>query len=140
MFKISRLTDYSIVLLGHLAHESASKATTSARDLAEASGLPLPTVSKLLKHMAKHRLIGAKRGSLGGYELLIKPKNISLLHLIEVFDGPYATTSCMLQDSQKCQIDPSCTQRHAWHQVHQKIAHVLEGITLHELINPREHS
>lgn len=135
MFKISRLTDYSVVILGHLAQKRAQKACASARDLAEASGLPLPTVSKLLKHMAKHQLIEAKRGSMGGYELTKKPSNISLLHLIEIFDGKPAATACMLEGSPKCQIDPRCTQRHAWHMVQQKIASVLSEISLKELIS-----
>jgi FeS assembly SUF system regulator len=138
MFKISRLTDYSVVILRHLAEKSEQRATSSARDLAHASGLPLPTVSKLLKHMAKHQLIDAKRGSLGGYELVKKPSNISLLHLIEIFDGPPATTTCMMKNAHKCQIDPSCTQRHAWHMVQQKIARVLGEISLHELINDKK--
>ena len=135
MFKISRLTDYSVVILRHLAEKRAQKACASARDLASSSGLPLPTVSKILKHMAKHNLIDAKRGAKGGYELLKNPKNISLLHLTEIFDGKPAATSCMLKDSPKCQIDPSCTQRHAWLMVQQKIAHVLDEISLHQLIS-----
>lgn len=134
MFKISRLTDYSVVVLRHLAQKSALKAPLSARDVALVSGLPLPTVSKLLKQMAKHQIIEAKRGSLGGYELTKAPSTISLLRLIEIFDGKPATTSCMMSSVHKCQIDPSCTQRHAWHMVQQKIAFVLNEISLSDLI------
>lgn len=134
MFKISRLTDYSVVVLRYLAEKSAHKTPLSARDLALLSGLPLPTVSKLLKQMAKHQIIEAKRGSLGGYELTKAPNTISLLRLIEIFDGKPATTSCMMSNLHKCQIDPSCTQRHAWHMVQEKISFVLNEISLSDLI------
>src|SRR5580704_11978562 len=115
MFKISRLTDYGLVVLGCLANKNGAPSPSSARDLAEASGLPLPTVSKLLKVMAKNGLISAKRGTMGGYELLDDPHKISLLRLIEVLEGPPALTSCMANSPNKCQIDHTCSQRGSWH-------------------------
>lgn len=135
MFKISRLTDYGVVILRYLAEKSESSAPpASARDLAQLSGLPLPTVSKLLKLLAKHKVICAKRGALGGYELLTDPKSISLLRLIEIFEGPPALTVCMTQSEHKCQIDHRCPQRGNWHVVHHRIAKVLADISLSELL------
>lgn len=135
MFKISKLTDYGVVILRYLAETKARSAVpASARDLSEASGLPLPTVSKLLKLMAKHSLIKAKRGAQGGYELLENPKKISLLRLIEIFEGPPALPTCMMDFSHKCQIDTTCPQRSNWHLVHRRISDVLSNISLYELI------
>lgn len=135
MFKISRLTDYGVVILRCLAeHHTDEALPKSARDIARASGLPLPTVSKLLKLMAKHKLINAKRGALGGYELQEDPKLISLLRLIEVFEGPPAITTCMAEAVHKCQIETMCSQRGGWQMVHRRIAHVLNEISLEQLI------
>ena len=50
MLRISRLTDYGIVVMTHLAvcgHDS----TQNARELASSSKLPAPVVSKLLNHV-----------------------------------------------------------------------------------------
>lgn len=137
MFKISRLTDYGVVILRYLAEGNGSALPYSARDLAQLSGLPKPTVSKLLKLMAKHKLIEAKRGALGGYELVESPKLISLLRLMEVFEGPPALTACMVEFGHKCQIDSSCPQRNHWHGVQKRIANVLSEISLEELIAPK---
>ncbi len=126
MFRISRLTDYGVVILRYLAEQQAMP--MSARDIALVSGLPLPTVSKLLKMMAKHKLISAKRGAAGGYELLEDPRLISLLRVIEIFEGPPAITSCMSDALHKCQIDNVCPQKSSWHVVHARIAQVLQGI------------
>lgn len=135
MFKISRLTDYGVVILRCLAeHHGDDVLPKSARDIAQLSGLPLPTVSKILKLMAKHKLINAKRGSLGGYELVEDPKMISLLRLIEVFEGPPALTTCMSHVRHKCQIESLCPQRSNWHMVHLRIAHLLNEISLEQLI------
>lgn len=136
MFKISRLTDYGVVILRYLAENSSGAAEPrSARDLAHVSGLPLPTVSKLLKLMAKHKLVNAKRGALGGYELSETTASISLLRLIEIFEGPPAMTSCMSERMHKCQIDSFCPQKGNWQMVHLKIAQVLHEISLDELIS-----
>lgn len=135
MFKISRLTDYGVVILRFLAEKNGGSAEPkSARDVALVSGLPLPTVSKLLKLMAKHKLVNAKRGALGGYELTQNPKVITLLRLIEIFEGPPAITSCMSDGLHKCQIEGTCPQKSQWHVVHQRIAAVLNEISLDELI------
>lgn len=131
MFKVARLTDYGVVLLRYLATETE---VLSARDLAEKSGLPLPTVSKLLKVLAKHKIIKATRGIAGGYQLVHLPKEISLLRLIEVFEGNQGLTSCLSTSHARCQIDKQCQQRFGWQVVHQKIARLLEEIPLSELI------
>ena len=66
MFKISRLTDYGVVVLRYLAQKNEQgDVPCSARDLAIVSGLPQPTVSKLLKRMAKYKLNCCKTGCTG---------------------------------------------------------------------------
>ena len=132
MFKISRLTDYGVVLLRYLA---ANEGPASARDLSRLSGLPLPTVSKLLKLLAKHKVIDATRGVSGGYELVLDPKLISVLRLIEVFEGPPALTSCLSHNHQSCQINSLCPQKEGWFKVHKKIVHLLNETSLWELIS-----
>jgi len=134
MFKISRLTDYSVVLLRYLA---SHKGPASARDLSELSGLPLPTVSKLLKLLAKHKIISATRGANGGYELALDLRSLSVFNLIEVFEGPPALTTCLGDAHQGCQIDNLCPQKNSWHKVHKKIAQLLGEISLWELIGEK---
>jgi FeS assembly SUF system regulator len=135
MFKVARLTDYGVVLLRYLAAQKADL-PLSARDLAKESGLPLPTVSKLLKLMAKSKIVIATRGMAGGYQLAHHPDQISLLRLIEVFEGTPAVTACLSEHHQACQIDDKCPQRNGWQVVHLKVAHLLRHISLSELIMP----
>lgn len=136
MFKISRLTDYGVVLLSHLAQNHGLKAApASARDLAQASHLPLPTVSKLLKILAKHQIVAARRGALGGYELVLNPAELSLLTLIEAFEGKPALMTCMKESTTSCVMHGSCGQRGGWLLVHRKIALQLSQISLAELMN-----
>lgn len=137
MFKISRLTDYGVVLLRYL---QANQGPASARDLAILSGLPLPTVSKLLKILAKHKVISATRGVSGGYSLVLDLKLFSVLQLIAIFEGPPAVTACMGEHHARCQIDDSCPQKDGWMMIHMKIAKLLGNISLSELISTNNNS
>ena len=139
MFKVGKLTDYGVIILQHLVMASFGELRpSSARGIASACGLPLPTVSKLLKLMAKHGLINAKRGAFGGYELKRSDHEISLLRLIEIFEGPPAITACLNTPPHSCQIGSICPQSRNWRVVQDRIAKVLCEISLAELIDLNE--
>ena len=61
MLRLTKLTDYGIVLMAYIAFDESDRAQT-ARDLAELSGLPLPTVSKVLKSLGRGGLLTSHRG------------------------------------------------------------------------------
>ena len=55
MIRLSRLSDYGIVLMAHLAGLDRNQ-PHAAREVASAAGLPLPVASKLLKSLAREGL------------------------------------------------------------------------------------
>src|SRR5687767_8472679 len=61
MIRLSRLTDYGIMLLTLLARDR-NGAPRSAREIADRSRLPRPTVSKLLKALAHGGVLETHRG------------------------------------------------------------------------------
>ena len=77
MIRLSRLTDYAVALLSHMGKEGEVN-MWAASDLAEISGLPMPTVAKILKLLAKSDLIAAQRGAAGGYKLTRRINDISV--------------------------------------------------------------
>ena len=67
MIRMSRLTDYGIVLMSYMA--AHRERAINAAELAAAAQLPLPTVSKLLRLLAREELLVSQRGVKGGYTL-----------------------------------------------------------------------
>lgn len=128
MLKISRLTDYAVVLLSQLI-EKLPDEITSAKNLSKSCGLPLPTVMKLLKLMAQAGLIKAKRGVMGGYVVTYDLSNLSLLKFIEIFEGPTNIIDC-LSSNNSCQISNQCLQKNGWHMVNDEIKKLLKEIKL----------
>ena len=85
-FKISRAAQYALAALVHLAGQPPGRPIQS-RVTAEAQGVPAPFLPKLLKHLVAAGILRSVRGPNGGYCLAKKPKDISLLEVIEAVGG-----------------------------------------------------
>ena len=66
MLRISKLTDYAVVLATHLA---TAREAQPVSDLAVETRIPQPTVSKVLKALTKAGVVVSQRGAHGGYML-----------------------------------------------------------------------
>jgi FeS assembly SUF system regulator len=136
MLRINRLTDYGIVLMARMAADPLDR-THNARDLAEATRLPLPMVSKVLKALARGGMLASLRGSRGGYRLARAAEIISVAEIIAALQGPIAITECTGEDGDVCGIESTCPCRGIWHRVNDSIRAALEGIRLSEFGRPR---
>ena len=115
MLRMSRLTDYGIVLLAHLA-AAPDDAVHNARELAERARLPLPVVSKILKHLAREGFLHSQRGAKGGYALAQRPEEISVAAVIDALEGPIALTDCGTHPG-ACDREASCVTRAPWQRI-----------------------
>lgn len=133
MIKLSRLTDYAIVLLTQMALQG--KGVHSASILADKTFLPLPTVSKVLKQLTKAGVLSAQRGAAGGYVLARDPSEISVAALIEAMDGPIAITDCAAvgDDAECCSLEATCPVRANWTKVNTAIRAAVESVSLADM-------
>ena len=134
MLRISRLTDYGTVVLAHLAHDDAD--LISAAEVANATGIALPTVSKLLKSLAKADLVNSTRGSHGGYQLARDAREISAADVIDALEGPVSITECSAIDSH-CDFEDSCNVGGAWQRINVAIRRALDDISLADLLRTK---
>ena len=140
MFRLSKLTDYGIVILAHLAEESrrtgGARETHNARELAEAVSLPVPVVSKVLKLLARAGALDSQRGAHGGYALARRPEELTVAEMIAALEGPVAMTECTVAPL-VCAHEGSCAVKGPWQVINQVVQGALEGVTLADLIDPR---
>lgn len=130
MLRMSKLTDYGTVVLAHLA--SGGSRCVSAAEVAEASGIAPPTVSKLLKLLAKAELVQSTRGAHGGYRLARGPQQISAAEVIDALEGPVSITECSKSVSH-CDFEPICNVGSAWQRINIAIRRALDDISLADL-------
>ena len=131
MLRISRLTDYGTVVLAHLAYGDAG--LVSAADVATATGIALPTVSKLLKELAKAEIVTSTRGSHGGYQLSRDAVDISAADIIDALEGPVSITECSATDSH-CDLEAQCHVGGTWQRINVAIRRALDEVSLADLL------
>ncbi len=134
MFRLNKLTDYGIVLMTCIAHHPELQ---NARDLAAASQVPLPTVSKLLKALSHGGLLVSHRGVKGGYSLSRAAKQISVAEIIDVLEGPIGFTECSV-NAGTCDLEPSCLVRRNSKLISLALRGALENLTLGDLMRPMQ--
>ncbi|WP_369857371.1 SUF system Fe-S cluster assembly regulator [Candidatus Thalassolituus haligoni] len=131
--KISKMTDYGVLVLNHLAQSGGSQQSTD--DIVTGIGVSLPTARKVLKVLADAGLVQARRGSRGGYRLARSPEQIPLLAIVEAFEGKVSLTECSTVESD-CDITDSCSLAGNWGGINQVLTLVLSGISLHDIRYP----
>jgi len=104
----------------------------TAKELSEFSGIPLPTVTRILKMLSNEGLLESQRGAQGGYSLTKSPTDVSVAEVIEAMEGPIALTECASDDC-GCAFEPSCAVDKPWQKINKAVNNVLQNINLSEM-------
>jgi FeS assembly SUF system regulator len=135
MLRISKLTDYGIVLLARFAREEPGT-TLTAREMSESTALPHPVVSKMLKTLAAAALLQSHRGAKGGYSLAREPEQVTVADILQALEGPIALMECSAGPGH-CGQESSCGVREPWQRINQTVHSALQAMTLAELAGSR---
>jgi len=136
MLKISKLTDYAIIILGQMANNVEHIHT--AAGLSEATGVALPTVSKILKTLGKAGILKSTRGAHGGYLLAQAPERTSVAAVINALEGPIALTECEGERG-GCEQSSHCNARGSWDVINRAVRAALESVSLADMARPAGH-
>ena len=131
MLKLTKKADYALMAMKHLA-EHANHGSLSAKDVAEAYGIPQEALAKILQRLAKARLVISQHGINGGYTLARDAKSISAFEVIQAIDGPLFITSCITLRGE-CDQSDRCTVREPLRKVNQSIEQVLKNIKISQM-------
>ena len=128
--RLSSMTDYAVVTMSAAARHCGF-ARVSAADLALETGLPVPTVQKIVSRLSGAGLLRSTRGVGGGLQLARPAAAISLADIVEAMEGPIALAQCT--DLGDCAIDHTCAVRPHWPLVNETLRGALAGIPLTRL-------
>jgi FeS assembly SUF system regulator len=137
VLRITRLSDYAIVVLGATARSGPSAFT--ARTAAARTGLPLPAVKKILKCLVREGVVESQRGTLGGYRLSRPATQIALADIIDAIEGPFALTDCGQSPTQGellCEYLDRCGVHSNWSRINGIVRRALASVTLADMIGP----
>jgi FeS assembly SUF system regulator len=131
VIRLSRLADYGVVLACQMAVKV--DCCHNAFDLAAATGLPAPTVSKLLAALARAGVLTSQRGAKGGYRLARAPEAISAADIVSAVDGPIALTVCIVHGAGACDVESLCPTRSGWRRINDAVRDAMKSVSLAEL-------
>lgn len=131
--RLSSLADYAVVIMS-AASRHCGGARTSASELAEETGIPQPTVQKLVSKLSHAGLLRSTRGAAGGLKLARPAAAISLADIVEAVEGPIAMTSCIKDGDCGCVIEPDCSVKPHWPVVNAAVRGALAGVPLTSLV------
>ena len=134
MFRISKETDYGVLLLTLLARRPDS-VSISARELSERSGIPLPMVSKILKLLARGGVLNSQRGPKGGDALTRRPDRISVADVVAALEGPLSIAEC-IEHPGDCRQEATCGIRGNWAVINMVVQEALSRVSLVEMTKP----
>ncbi len=131
MLKLTKKADYGLIAMKHLAGYGRHR-SCSAKDLADAYGLPQEALAKILQRLARAKLLVPQRGTNGGYLLARDPGSITAFEVIQAIEGPLFLTSC-ISIRGECGQSVRCTVREPLQRVSRSIEEVLMRITISEM-------
>ena len=130
--RLSSMADYAVVTMSAAARHCGG-ARVSAAELAVETGLPAPTVQKLVSLLSRAGLLRSVRGSGGGLQLARPAAAITLADIVEAVEGPIALTSCVESGKHDCALEGSCSVQPHWGIVNAAMRGALAGIPLTQL-------
>jgi FeS assembly SUF system regulator len=133
MLRLSNLADYGVVVMTAAARAAQEARLMSTAQVAQQTGIPAPTVAKLMGQLGRAGLLTSQRGVAGGFALSRAAATISLADIVEAIDGPIALTHCG-QEGAECELSHSCVVKPHWSPVNRAVKAALSGVSLAELV------
>ncbi|MCG3777976.1 MAG: HTH-type transcriptional regulator CymR [Nitrospira sp.] len=131
--KVSLRATYGIMAAVDLALHSGS-APVQAKSIARRQAIPARFLEQVLHGMKKAGLVSSLRGAQGGYVLLKKPSEVSVVEILEALEGPLAPPiGGAVRTEARRLSKPDLLLGKMWERVHQAERHVLEAISVEEL-------
>jgi len=128
---LSPTTGYAVRALAFLATHLEGDVPVAS--VARHTGLPTPTVGRVIHTLARQRLVATRRGPGGGVRLARPAREISLHDVCIAFDDPLTADRCMLSDA-PCSSERACPGHAFCHSFRSAQAHFLRQTTLEDVI------
>ena len=133
MIRLTNLADYAVVVMTAAAR--AADPRLSAGSVAAMTGLPTPTVAKLMGQLARAQLLVSTRGVSGGFRLAREAAKITVADIVEAIDGPVQLTQCLNGTPGDCSLEGSCATKAHWPLINRSVRDALAAVTLAAIVS-----
>ncbi len=128
---ITRNTDYAVRALCYIAEQK--QGVISADQLVKSLEIPRPFLRKILQSLNKEELLNSSKGKGGGFTLALPPEKISLVDVMEIFQGPTRLNECKFKKSD-CPYISNCLLKKEIDEIEKEVMVKLKAITIASII------
>ncbi|MBI5327289.1 MAG: Rrf2 family transcriptional regulator [Deltaproteobacteria bacterium] len=128
MFRLSKAAEYAIRGILYLSLKPEGD-ICGIYEIAKAQDIPTSYLAKLFQSLARKGFVKSYRGVEGGFILTKRPKDISLLDIIEAMEGRICLNNCLIYAGY-CQRDEVCPVHDVWKEAQHRLLDYLKGCTL----------
>jgi Rrf2 family transcriptional regulator, cysteine metabolism repressor len=133
--------EYGVRLLVELGRQGGGQ-PVSLKAIAEAEGLPLAYLERIVALLKKAALVESTRGAHGGYRLARDAEAIHMDEVVLALEGAVAPMSCFVDDSEEGRVlcshvddhGHACATKLLWTRVQGGVIKALANTTLAELV------
>ena len=133
--------EYGVRLLVELGRQDG-ETPVSLKAIAEAEGLPLAYLERIVALLKKAGLVESTRGAHGGYRLTRDPSEIRMDEAVVALEGAVAPMSCFVEETEEGRVLCShladhghgCATKLLWTRVQGGVHRALAQTTLSELV------
>ncbi|MGD9608439.1 MAG: Rrf2 family transcriptional regulator [Desulfovibrionaceae bacterium] len=129
--RLTRAGEYAIRCVLYLATNRDRK-VIGRKEIAEAMDIPAQFLGKVAQNLARAGIIAIRQGAHGGYELISRPEDLSLLTVVEAIDGEIFLNDCVHRP-ESCDRSALCAVHRIWDKARNQLRGTLDGISLASL-------
>lgn len=127
---LTQSVGYTASALGIIA--AAKGEPVLIKDIADAGGIPVSYLGKLINTLARKGTVSTQRGKGGGVTLNVDPKVLTLYEVCELLDDPITKQRCMLGVTE-CSDERGCPCHLFWTQHRHQFLAFLRKTTIAQM-------
>ena len=132
MFRVNRQTDYAVrVVLALAKMPQGTRMTTS--EIGQKMLIPPSLLQRIVAELANGGFIKTQAGREGGISLAHLPNQITLLQVVERFEGPLVISDCILKEGD-CPFENKCPVSCQWKRLNDLLRAEMSRITFEQLV------
>ena len=129
---LTKDTSYAVRALACMA--GSPESVVPVKELAANLDIPGPFLRKILQVLNKKGILNSYKGKGGGFSLAVAPEKVSLLDLIDIFQGGFYMNDHVIR-KEICPNINTCALKGRLDEVEEKVCGELKDITIASLIN-----
>ncbi|HLD82875.1 MAG TPA: Rrf2 family transcriptional regulator [Candidatus Omnitrophota bacterium] len=129
---ITRETDYAVRALAYIAGQK--KEVVPVSELVKELTIPRAFLRKLLQILNRKGILKSYKGNGGGFALAKRAREIFLVDLIKIFQGPLQVSECLFKRD-ICPDISTCLLKNKLGRIERRVVSELKSINLASLLN-----